>query len=274
MLVCSRTRRQRIQAQRQRDSQLQQQQAAAHAMNALVALNGGSGSGVYPPGMQQLAADWQQQQQQQQRGGRLQSRIPTPAPLIARLPTFTYSGKPGDLASEDDVCAVCCSEYEQGEELKILPCMHAYHSACIDEWLGCDHTCPLCKHNLLRHVADGGWQPSAAGDAADADANVGGGVAGAAPAAEVEARRQELREASVSGRAASASAGSAAVADIWRQPDQALPPPRLQQPVAVGWEAGTTLMVAMPPASTSAGEAAAAPAPAGAGASRNPYYPL
>jgi hypothetical protein len=35
----------------------------------------------------------------------------------------------------DDKCAVCLSEYLNGEKLKRLRCKHFFHSECIDPWL-------------------------------------------------------------------------------------------------------------------------------------------
>uniref|UniRef100_A0A452GI30 RING-type domain-containing protein n=1 Tax=Gopherus agassizii TaxID=38772 RepID=A0A452GI30_9SAUR len=32
-------------------------------------------------------------------------------------------------------CVICMAEYEEGDQLKILPCSHVYHGTCIDSWL-------------------------------------------------------------------------------------------------------------------------------------------
>ncbi|XP_062089511.1 RING-H2 finger protein ATL18-like [Humulus lupulus] len=44
------------------------------------------------------------------------------------------------------VCAVCLSEFEEKEELRILPeCLHSFHKPCIDMWLFSHSTCPICR---------------------------------------------------------------------------------------------------------------------------------
>eukprot|EP00465_Bigelowiella_longifila_P001774 CAMPEP_0185253420 /NCGR_PEP_ID=MMETSP1359-20130426/2177_1 /TAXON_ID=552665 /ORGANISM="Bigelowiella longifila, Strain CCMP242" /LENGTH=306 /DNA_ID=CAMNT_0027835795 /DNA_START=245 /DNA_END=1165 /DNA_ORIENTATION=- len=47
-------------------------------------------------------------------------------------------------------CVICMEDFEQGEELKLLPCGHGFHPACIDPWLQ-DHSerCPICNQSLI-----------------------------------------------------------------------------------------------------------------------------
>ena len=48
------------------------------------------------------------------------------------------------ISSEDASCTICLSEYEVGEEIRRLPCMHHFHRKCVDEWLLINKNCPLC----------------------------------------------------------------------------------------------------------------------------------
>ncbi|CAM9239071.1 unnamed protein product [Phaeothamnion confervicola] len=64
-------------------------------------------------------------------------------------------------------CAVCLDDYEEGDVLKVMPCGHAFHAACIDPWLrDKSGRCPMCKAEALS-----GRQRSAA-----AATNGGGGL--------------------------------------------------------------------------------------------------
>ncbi|KAJ2798476.1 hypothetical protein H4R20_004805 [Coemansia guatemalensis] len=57
------------------------------------------------------------------------------------------SGGEADAGS----CPICLEEFEAGEQLRELPCMHRYHVVCIDTWLVSRSTCcPYCKLDIRR----------------------------------------------------------------------------------------------------------------------------
>ena len=45
-------------------------------------------------------------------------------------------------------CPICISDYEDGDAVRLLGCMHDYHSECIDEWLRKKKICPLCQRPI------------------------------------------------------------------------------------------------------------------------------
>ncbi|XP_027333522.1 RING-H2 finger protein ATL2-like [Abrus precatorius] len=63
--------------------------------------------------------------------------------VISSLPVFTFS----HTTHPDPVeCAVCLSEFENGETGRVLPkCNHSFHIDCIDMWFQSHSTCPLCR---------------------------------------------------------------------------------------------------------------------------------
>ncbi|KAJ9118676.1 hypothetical protein QFC22_003896 [Naganishia vaughanmartiniae] len=51
----------------------------------------------------------------------------------------------------DDVCPICLLEFEQGDDVRLLPCQqaHSYHKECIDPWLlNVSSSCPLCRKDF------------------------------------------------------------------------------------------------------------------------------
>lgn len=41
-------------------------------------------------------------------------------------------------------CAICMGDFIFGDSIRYLPCLHIYHSPCIDDWLMRSFTCPSC----------------------------------------------------------------------------------------------------------------------------------
>lgn len=63
--------------------------------------------------------------------------------ILKTLASFVYSTATHDPLLE---CAVCLSEFEDGEHGRVLPnCKHAFHIECIDTWFHSHTNCPLCR---------------------------------------------------------------------------------------------------------------------------------
>jgi hypothetical protein len=50
----------------------------------------------------------------------------------------------------NDSCPICLSDFNEGEQIKVLPCSgkHSYHISCIDEWLRINSVCCLCRETI------------------------------------------------------------------------------------------------------------------------------
>lgn len=71
--------------------------------------------------------------------------------VLETFPTMAYA----DVKEHKEVkgaleCAVCLSEFDDDETLRLLPkCSHVFHPDCIDTWLASHVTCPVCRANLV-----------------------------------------------------------------------------------------------------------------------------
>jgi len=45
-------------------------------------------------------------------------------------------------------CLICQMDFEEGQEIRGLPCMHFYHKDCVDIWLSKKKTCPKCIQRI------------------------------------------------------------------------------------------------------------------------------
>ncbi|XP_040382952.1 E3 ubiquitin-protein ligase ATL6-like [Oryza brachyantha] len=70
--------------------------------------------------------------------------------VLAAFPTMAYADVKAHKAGKGALeCAVCLSEFDDDETLRLLPrCSHAFHTDCIDAWLASHVTCPVCRANL------------------------------------------------------------------------------------------------------------------------------
>ncbi|XP_068644666.1 RING-H2 finger protein ATL52-like [Aristolochia californica] len=71
---------------------------------------------------------------------------------VQLIPAYKYSNKevaPAVIGA-DKTCAVCLSEFKEGEDVRLLPeCLHCFHVPCIDMWLSSHSSCPLCRTATL-----------------------------------------------------------------------------------------------------------------------------
>lgn len=56
-------------------------------------------------------------------------------------------------AGHEQVCAICQCEFDEEDQLKILKCMHFYHTECIVQWLNINKVCPVCNHEVTEEEA-------------------------------------------------------------------------------------------------------------------------
>ena len=84
---------------------------------------------------------------------------------LCRLPMYEY--EPGDGSVDEDAttCQICLENYNRGDTLMRLPCMHCFHWGCIASWLERSRKCPTCKDDVETGLsnAPGFLSPKGAG---------------------------------------------------------------------------------------------------------------
>lgn len=82
------------------------------------------------------------------------------APPLPGAAVGSGGGRPGaaeagavaaaDAVAADEVraCSICLEQFQEGEQVTSLPCLHQFHGACVQPWLrqqGRNSACPECK---------------------------------------------------------------------------------------------------------------------------------
>lgn len=77
---------------------------------------------------------------------------PAPARIVRDLPVKTFDHT--KLAENDpDICAICLDDFEDGVQLRKLPCKHEFHVNCVDPWLLTrKKLCPICKADICPNI--------------------------------------------------------------------------------------------------------------------------
>ncbi|VVA97609.1 unnamed protein product [Arabis nemorensis] len=66
--------------------------------------------------------------------------------VLRSIPVVDFSSK--DFKHNVE-CVVCLSELVEGDKARVLPtCNHLFHADCIDSWLRCQSTCPICRNKV------------------------------------------------------------------------------------------------------------------------------
>ncbi|XP_076927035.1 E3 ubiquitin ligase BIG BROTHER-related-like [Bidens hawaiensis] len=66
------------------------------------------------------------------------------ADSIASLQSVVYKTQNAQNGSSE-TCVICRLDYEDGDNLTLLPCKHSYHAECITNWLQINKVCPVCS---------------------------------------------------------------------------------------------------------------------------------
>ncbi|XP_051128447.1 RING-H2 finger protein ATL2-like [Andrographis paniculata] len=85
--------------------------------------------------------------------------------VLNSLPVFLYSSGAAEEAAVE--CAVCLSEFEEKEIVRLLPkCRHRFHVECIGMWFHSHSTCPLCR-SPVEKVEESRSKPAEEGNSGD-----------------------------------------------------------------------------------------------------------
>ena len=97
---------------------------------------------------------WQEDESWCAAGGGSQANAPHTRPAA----DSNAAGGDEEGGGEEEACMICKREYEDGDELRELPCGHSFHAACVHKWLLRKGTCPKCRINIHHVLQDAGAQ--------------------------------------------------------------------------------------------------------------------
>jgi len=66
--------------------------------------------------------------------------------IIHSLPERALSMNEGTVLAKN--CLICLQQYVVGEMVRTLPCLHAFHTDCVDAWFRTKLNCPTCRTSI------------------------------------------------------------------------------------------------------------------------------
>ena len=72
---------------------------------------------------------------------------PTDQEILNELPE-TKIEDVNKLDPEKKNCVICLEDFKNGDKATVLPCIHLFHTTCIQNWLKTQNSCPICKFKL------------------------------------------------------------------------------------------------------------------------------
>ncbi|KAL3109365.1 hypothetical protein niasHT_015210 [Heterodera trifolii] len=64
---------------------------------------------------------------------------------IKKMPEHQINGRSDGIQQ----CAICLSNYKQGEKVRQLMCKHNFHTKCVDIWIKQQNKCPICREEIF-----------------------------------------------------------------------------------------------------------------------------
>ncbi|KAL6633370.1 hypothetical protein ACP70R_026041 [Stipagrostis hirtigluma subsp. patula] len=83
--------------------------------------------------------------------------VQAPESVVNSLPCKSYKKLETPQSCDDmEQCHICLTEYDDGDQIRTLPCKHEFHLQCVDKWLKEVHrVCPLCRGDVCESTSSG-----------------------------------------------------------------------------------------------------------------------
>ena len=76
--------------------------------------------------------------------------------IMNLLPSSTITEKKEGEGQDNNNCIICLSDFDIGDKVTSLPCLHVFHTDCIKSWLQSKNHCPICKYEITEASLQGG----------------------------------------------------------------------------------------------------------------------